>query len=87
MELWRAFRDVETCFNVSECMGQSPLVLLHNFDEFSENGEFELEFDAVDKTFDCLLEDVQVFVLDGEEGDLEILAGGNKEMVLNIHLE
>lgn len=52
-------------------MGQASFVFLNNVDQFPEDGELELKLDAVHKSFDGLLEDVQVFVLDGEEGNLQ----------------
>lgn len=39
-------------------------------DEFTEDGEFELEFDAVDDALDHGFEDVEVAVFDDEEAQI-----------------
>jgi hypothetical protein len=60
-------------------MGQVSFVLLNNIDQFPQDGELKLELNAVHKSFDGLLVDVQVLVLDGEEGNLRKSASDHEE--------
>lgn len=49
---------VNTNLDISQNSCQGSFVFLDDVDEFSEDAEFELEFDAIHEPLDCLFENV-----------------------------